>query len=108
MDDKNTMRRRYGKALHSSWQSRNQSREQASNIFTEIPLSLGVSELKLYRDKCGHQFSLILTSIVEVLSPSPSLPTELLGFQSGQWPRITLTLLLGLLSETSKYDVPLR
>ena len=105
MGDNNSVRRKYGKALDSSWQSRNQSREQGSKIFKEMPSSLGVTELKLYRDKCGHQFSLTLASIVDVLSPSPSLPTELLGFQSGQSPRITLALLLGLLSETSKYDV---
>ena len=106
--DNNSVRRKYGKALDSSWQSRDQSREQGSNIFKEIPSSLGVPELEIYRNKCGHQFSLTLTSIVDVLSPSSSLPTELLGYQSGQWPRITLALLLGLLSETSKYDVPLR
>ena len=108
MGDNNSVRRKYGTALDSSWQSRNQSREQGLKIFKEIPSSLGVSELILYRDDCGHQFSQTLASIVKVLSPSPSLPTELLGFQSGQWPRITLALLLGLLSETSKYDVPLR
>ena len=102
----NSMQRRYGRALDSSRQSQNQSREQGSKIFKEIPSSLGVPELELYRDKCGHQFSLTLASVVDVLSPS--LPTELLEFRSGQWPRITLALLLGLLSQTSKYVVPLR
>ena len=103
--DNNSVRRRYGRALDSSWQSRNQSREQGLKISKEIPSSLGIPELEIYRDKCGHQFSLTLASIVDMLSPSYSL---LLGSRSGQWPRITLALLLGLLSETSKYDVPLR
>ena len=106
--DNNSVRQRYGRALDNSRKSRNQSREQGSKIFKEIPSSLGVPELERYRAKCSHQFSLTLASIVDALSPSLFLPSELLGFRSGQWPRITLALLLGLLSETSKYDVPLR
>ena len=111
-DSNNSVRRRYGIALDRSRQSQDQSRlrEQESKVFKEIPSS-GVpelGELKAYRDECGRQFSVTLASVVDILSPSPSLPTELLGFQSGQWPRITLALLLGLLSQTSKNDVPLR
>lgn len=93
----NHLWRRYGRALYDSQQT------EAENPIV-LPLLTGMpplSELETYSKECGQIFDEIFCDIVRTLSPSQESPFEKAVYDSGQWPRLILKDILGLLSETS-------
>jgi hypothetical protein len=101
-DPQCALRRHYGYALDNSRKS--QSRHQVERgILHAIPFSL--EQLILYREECAQYFTQTLGLIINVLSPRAAHPIEDAEWRSGQWPRLTLMLLLSLLSETSKFHL---
>ena len=96
------LRRRYGYALDNSRKSQSRDRVERG-ILQAIPFSL--EQLILYREECAQYFTQTLGLIIKVLSPRAAHPIEDAEWHSGQWPRLTLTLLLSLLSETSKFHL---
>jgi len=101
-DPQCALRRRYGWALDNSRKSQSHDRDEV-DVLQAIPFPL--KQLILYREECAQYFTHTLGSIIKVLSPRAAHPIEDAEWHSGQWPRLTLTLLLGLLSETSKFHL---
>jgi len=103
MDDTQCiLRRRYGRVLDNSQKSLNHRRVEV-HVLQAILFPL--EQLILYREECAQYFTQTLGLIIKVLSPRAAHPIEDAEWCSGQWPRLTLTLLLSLLSETSKFHL---
>ena len=84
-DDACAVRRHYGRILEKSLLS--QKNEQ-------------LKQLEIYCIECGDHFRRTLGLITE--ASSPIYLGERVGHSVGQWPRVTIRTLLGMLSETSK------
>jgi len=92
----------YGFALDNSRKGQNHDRAEVG-VLQVIPFPL--EQLILYHEECAQYFTQTLGLIIKLLSPRTGYPIEEAERRSGQWPRLTIALLLSLLSETSKFHL---
>jgi len=85
--DPRAVRRQYGQALEKS-------------ILSQTNTQLKQLGFETYCIKCGDHFKSTLELIIKDTAPRHSV--ERVGHLVGQWPRVTIRTLLGMLSETSK------
>ncbi|RDB23567.1 hypothetical protein Hypma_009273 [Hypsizygus marmoreus] len=89
------LHRRYGRALESSRESYDRGKLELT-VGGSMPYS--IEELAHNRGLCHDYVTALLTSIERALGPTGAIEQAL----SGQWPRITIRFLLGLLSPNSR------
>ncbi|RDB23570.1 hypothetical protein Hypma_009270 [Hypsizygus marmoreus] len=95
------LRNRYGRALEDSHRSYNHRQNAAQVISSTVPFS--PKDLLDYYQSCTLYVADLLGSIAEVLSPTDAVENS--TYVAGQWPRVTMRSLLGLLSETCQANL---